>query len=447
MTGRHTRSSFAARALIVTLALYGGLRVANTGWLFLFERGGASRVAETGLPALSPDQQPIVSALTRLLELENVGEPARWAAAIVRSCPTTDVGYVALVTAQIRRESNFLAKDLEWLYESLVPELCHELGIERHTRTIGPMQIQRRHLAEIFRRSLGHKVEPSDLEDLALDLELGVAAAVAVLDGVVTEYVPDRKLQGWADAVGMTQHRTERVLARSWSDEVTEEEASIAATQKLLSDLTGVPLALDGALGSHTKELTALFESVLPNQSIQERWEEVFGARAPARLEPRIAHDSPLGFIVADFTSGLGSSRIAALQVLLNETVDADLVADGKFGPVTRAACSTLFERHLDNPRRVGELQELLRKGHKPGWVRSQALQLASRVYRLSSANPAPEALIPNLSYYRITQRIKGLGRMSVEAYVSGSVTTFEDYYSRLSTFIGKDVPQSRLRS
>ena len=62
---------------------------------------------------LTRSQQPLVSALTRLLDEEGVQQPARWASAIVCSSPTQDLGYLALVAAKIRRESHFLAPDLE----------------------------------------------------------------------------------------------------------------------------------------------------------------------------------------------------------------------------------------------------------------------------------------------------------------------------------------------
>ena len=90
--------------------------------------------------AVYPDTyngQPLmVAALASILREDAVQESDRWAQAIVRYAPSCEVTYIALVAAQIRRESNFHARDLEWLYDGVIPDVAHELGVDDHVRTL-----------------------------------------------------------------------------------------------------------------------------------------------------------------------------------------------------------------------------------------------------------------------------------------------------------------------
>ena len=87
-----------ARIAVLGLACYGTVPLigvaseARASW--------PHTVARTRTPPLSAAQQPIVSALARLLDEDGVQQAARWASAIVRSSPTTDLGYFALITAR-----------------------------------------------------------------------------------------------------------------------------------------------------------------------------------------------------------------------------------------------------------------------------------------------------------------------------------------------------------
>ena len=44
------------------------------------------------------------------------------------------------------------------------------------------------------------------------------------------------------------------------------------------------------------------------------------------------------------------------------------------------------------------------------------------------------------------SQQVKGLGRISVEGYVAGSVAFYEDYLRRLAVCTGRDVPAAAAR-
>lgn len=429
------------------LAAYGLLHLASAA---LFAVRALPKPAPARPPAaaqLTRSQQPLVSALVRVLTEDGVADAERWATAIVRASPTDDLGYLALVTAQIRRESHFLAPDLEWLYQRLVPDLVHELGVSDPLRTLGPMQVQRWRLQDHFEQALGHRLDAHTVKELAVDVEQGVAACVAVLDRLVVAHVPDRRLRGWIDTVGPAGLTPDRaVLARDWLGTLPGERADEALRQKLLGDLTAEPLALDGVRGEHTERLLAARPD-LQGAGLRTAWQQRFGAEPPLRLHPRTAHDAALAFVLADFHAGAGACRTAALQALLVDLFDVELVADGKWGPRTRQAAVPLIAAVFpdDEDARTG-LFELLTSGRKNVWLRDQLLTHARRLFRERRGVEAPVALVPDLWFDSASQQVKGLGRISVEGYVAGSVAFYEDYLRRLAVCTGRDVPAAAAR-
>ena len=431
------------------------MRIRNLGRLVLFAVAGygalhlASVVVDAGRawperprsssPALTARQQPLVSALTRLLHEDGVREADRWASAIVRCSPTEDLGYLALVTAQIRRESHFLAPDLEWLYRRVVPDLVHSLGVDDPIRTIGPMQVQRWRLRDHFEQALGRTLDRRDVADLAFDIEHGVAACVAVLDRIVVDYVPDRHLTGWIHQRGPQGLREDVAVLANAFPTPPPERAREALRQKLLSDLTSEPLALDGVRGGNTRDLLRRHPDYADDRALRTAWQARFDAELPDGIAPRIAHAERLAFVLADFHSGNGSCRTAALQALTNELCGSDLAVDGKWGPVTRAAMPRLLVAAEPDAARRAEFEELLAKAHKPRWVADRLLAMARRQYRAATGTPAPDALVPDFWFDNATTRIKGLGRISVAGYVAGSVAVYEDYLRRLCTYTGRE--------
>ncbi len=427
------------------LAAYGLLHLASTALFAVRALPSAAPARPPAASRLTKSQQPLVSALVRVLAEDGVADAERWATAIVRASPTEDLGYLALVTAQIRRESHFLAPDLEWLYQRLVPDLVHELGLHDPLRTLGPMQVQRWRLQDHFEQALGRRLDAHTVKDLAVDIEQGVAACVAVLDRLVVAHVPDRRLRGWVDAVGPTGLAPDAaVLARDWLGTLPPERAEEALRQKLLGDLTAEPLALDGVRGARTDQLL-LARPDLQGPGLRRAWQQRFGVEPPLRLHPRIAHDARLAFVLADFHAGAGACRTAALQALLIDLCGADLVADGKWGPRTRGAAAALIAAALpdDEDTRCG-LVELLASGRKSAWLRDQLLGHARRLFRQRRGVAAPATLVPDLWFDSASQQVKGLGRISVEGYVAGSVAFYEDYLRRLAVCTGRDVAAAR---
>lgn len=427
---------------VALFAVYGAAHLASTAWFAVCARQRNPRAPAPAQAALLPHQQPLVSAIVRLLDEDGVQEPERWATAIVRASPSADLGYLALVLAQIRRESHFLAPDLEWLYQSLVPDLVHELGVDDPIRTIGPMQVQRWRLQDYFANARGERLSPHSVKELAADIETGVAACVAVLDRIVVEYAPDRRLGGWVHSIGAPGLREPMpVLARDFAGAVSTERRAEALRQKLLSDLTGEPLALDGVPGERTQALLLRHPELAANVELHARWRARFGGRLPEGLGPRICHDPRLAFVLADFHSGPGSCRTAALQALLNGLFGTGLAADGKWGPLTRAASSRLLEVAEPDADRRSEFQALLASGHKMPWVRDQLLAMAQRRWRAERGTEPPDALVPDLWFGGLAQDLKGLGRISVEGYVAGSAAFYEDYLRRLCLYTGVATP------
>jgi hypothetical protein len=144
--------------------------------------------------------------------------------------------------------------------------------------------------------------------------------------------------------------------------------------------------------------------------------------------------------VLADFHAGPGASRVAALQAILNDLLDSRLACDGKWGPRTRAEVARLLGITVADEARRVELCELLTHGHKTPWLREQALALARKAWREQRGAEAPDALVPDLWCDGTAQRVKGLGRIAVEGYVSGSVAFFEDYLRRLACYSGQIV-------
>ncbi|MFO1077063.1 MAG: DUF1615 family protein [Planctomycetota bacterium] len=431
------------KVLGLGLAVFGGVQLAGIAWsgahgLWRKPRAAAAR------PALTKEQQPLVSALWRVLDEDGVPEPERWASAIVRAAPTTDLGYLAMVTAQIRRESKFLVPDLEWLFRQLVPELVHDLGVPDPIHTVGPMQVQRWRLQAIFERARGERLRPEEVEAMACDLETGVAACVAVLDRIVVEHVPDRGVRGWVDTVGPAGLLPDRPVTAQEFRSPDPERRRQCLLQKLLSDLTATPLAIDGVPGDAT---TALLQrsGLADAAAARTAWQRAFAATPPDQLRPRIAHVPEVAFVFADFNAGPGSCRTAALQALLADLLGDDLACDGKNGPLTRDAMRRLFDREVADPARRQQFADLLDRGQKPVWVRDQAWELARQVWRARHGEEAPRALVPDLWFGGAAQQVKGLGRISVAGYVAGSVRFFEDYLRRLVLYTGGEVPGPRV--
>lgn len=425
------------RWTIAGLACYGAAHLVN-----LTVRGARAWPSAPLRPLanatlLSTEQQPLVSALCRMLTEDGVPLAERWACAIVRAAPTTDLGYLALVTAQIRRESRFLAPDLEWLYQSVVPELVHDLGVADPIHTLGPMQVQRWRLQDYFEQATGRHLDAGDVRDLALDIETGVAACLAVLDPIVREYLPDRRVRGWVNQIGPAGLLGEVDVLASEHFGGHAERRTEALRQKLLSDLTGAPLALDGVRGAATEDLLRAHPDLAALGTLHERWRARFGVPAPEAIAPRIAHEPRLAFVLADFHSGTGASRTAALQALLDDLFSAGIACDGKWGPLTRAAVPELLEDAEPDPARRAEFAAMVAAGRHPQWLRGQLLAMARRLHRERTGRDGPDALVPDLWFDGMAQEVKGLGRMSVAGYVAGSVAFFEDYLARLVAYTG----------
>jgi hypothetical protein len=176
-------------------------------------------------------------------------------------------------------------------------------------------------------------------------------------------------------------------------------------------------------------------------RTIAKAWQRRFELLPPDRIFPRISYDPRLSFVFADFNSGKGSCRLAATQALMAIVLATEVEADGKMGPQTRAAMADLFDKFVIDESRKKEFQELLRTKNKPVWVSTQARSLAQKVYRANTGMVPPNHLVPNLWHGRLRQQMKGGSRLvSVEGYVSGSVSFFEDYYLRLATYTGRQV-------
>ncbi len=456
---------------IFSLAGFGAIHLGSSAFYALRSRPSLDKVAPKA--ELAPSEQILVSALTRVLLEDSVPSAERWAEAILRASPTNDVAYLAAVTAQIRRESHFLEEDIEWLFDRLVPDLLHEWGIPDPVNTVGPMQVQRWRLRGLFERTLGRPIDRHEVKQLAGSIEFGVAACVAALDPIILEHYPDRSIRGWVDfpaAVAMDVPGSDNLASNRFRTDL-EIRCAFVAIQKMLSDLNSAPLALDGIVGSHTLESAQLFAQTLAGakrsrftsalqlwhqveeaqvlrsdvtfQVLQAAWSERFLVEAPNRLLPRISHDPRLAFVFADFNTGRGASRIAALQVLLGHALDTPVATDGRVGPETRQAMKEFFERFVDVGSQREEFLQLLRDGHKPRWVRNQALRLAQEVYGSATGKLPPQALVPDLWHDGVRQRLKGSQRVSIEGYVAGSVAFFEEYYLRLSTYTGRSLPRS----
>ena len=131
---------------------------------------------------------------------------------------------------------------------------------------------------------------------------------------------------------------------------------------------------------------------------------------------------------------------------MLNDLLDWDLAVDGKMGPRTRATMQDFFAVFELDPGRRAEFLELLRSGTKPIWVREQTLGRARDLWRVRHGEEPPDALVPDLWHDGFAQQVKGLGRISVEGYVSGSTAFFEEFLLRLLAYVGEDWTEGRVR-
>lgn len=392
-----------------------------------------------------------------LLEADGIDRADEWARAIVEYTPTLDRGYLALLLAQIRRESHFNAPDIEWLFDRVVPEALHDFGVEDPVSTIGPMQIKQHHL----RRVTGIE-DRAELKRSMSDIQQGVFAAVCYIDLLITDYYPDRDLRGWATMTGRIGFSVidQQNYAPNWDEQEMQERMYFAAIQKMLSDLTGDPLVLDGDIGSKTHEAARRFSSMLPPdeqaafndafryklttpagteladsvpyQVIKDEWTAIYG-QGQDRIFPRIAHDPRICFIFADFNVGRHASRLAALQWMAGQLTGRATTADGLYGQESKTTLLELIQLLDLSDEKRAEWQELIPNPEgKRDWVVLKLHELTSSHWERKHETPAPMALIPSISTHRFSHDVKGIGPMTVRQYVVGSTTFYEDYYARL---------------
>jgi len=219
------------------------------------------------------------------------------------------------------------------------------------------------------------------------------------------------------------------------------DRAREALHQKLLGDLTSTPLALDGVRGDRTAELRERHPDLRDDAALRAAWRRRFDTELPDGMHPRITHAPRVAFVLADFHSGSGSCRVAALQALCNELCGTQLAVDGKWGPKTRAALPQLLRACVADDGRRAEFELLLQTGDKPRWLTGQLLAMARDLYRERRGVDASDALVPELWFDNTTTRLKGLGRISVAGYVAGSTAFYEDYLRRLCEYAGRVLP------
>ncbi len=403
------------------------------------------------------------NAITQILIEDRIPDAKGWAHAIVQYSPTSDPGYLALVIAQIRRESHFNAPDLEWLFDKIVPESVHNMGLPDPVSTIGPMQIKKGHLQNIT-----NQPDQGQLKKDSCDIDRGVQAAVLFLDNIIKDYYPSRQIKGWASLRGRRGYTvTDQInYLHSWDEKEFVDRQHKASFQKMLSDLTESPLVLDGVTGDKTIKVCRKFSTILPPddqrkftesleheltilkaadflesfsyQTVKAEWESVFGLSRDM-IFPRLSHDPKLVFIFADYNVRKYASRLAAIQYMIAELLEIELKTDGIYGPETRAALNK-FVGTLDmKPEVKKDFIKLIEKpGTKRTWLISRIQYHASKQWTNKHHSNPPFAIIPNINTHRITQKIKRLPRMHVKDYVIGSCTFFEDYYARLNRKLHK---------
>lgn len=447
------------RSLALLAIAFGLLHALSFTWYALRSTLRPPLPVAPHLP-LRADQQRMAHALGELLREDGVAEARRWAEAIVAFAPAADAGTIALVTAQIRRESHFLERDLEWLFRRAVPDLLHDLGVPDPIRTIGPMQIAHGLLRELIRATDGVELEDHELKVEAYTLETGVRYCALYLAGLMRQYLADGPPGGFIDHLGEPPPTT--------ADPI-DGPTHLAAVQKMLSDLTGTPLVLDGQPGPRTLALAQQFamtwdpagalgptleddlrriatadpgdpSATALGAALTGAWRSRFGHRPPTSWPITYTHDPRLAFVFSDFNAGRGAARVAALQATLAALDGAPLAADGKPGPRTRSAMQCFVARLADLPaRQRADLIDLIATGRKPRFVLARVTSLARRAFQDRFGN-APAALrVPDLHHSGLAQSLKGIGRISVADYVAGSAFFFEQYYLRLVRRLAAD--------
>ena len=417
---------------------------------------------------LPPNRLRLAAVISDILHEDGIVEAKIWSLAIARHVPTDEPGYVALVMAQIRRESRFNAPDLEWLYDHLVPDLLHDKDIVKNrVNTVGPMQINRNQLLALMHKRNENKTvtiaEGPAFTKLVSDIDLGVKYAVIYLDEIVLDYIPNRKLYGWYDYIGhQGMFLKNEVNQPPTSDrELFHLYETVAAYQKMLSDLSHKPLALDGMLGNRTLQSARSFAMRLPSEDrkrmlealsdeysgiedvetmlkddsfrlVCKYWQQVYGRTPSFAIYPRISHDPRLIFILADFNIGKSSCRIAVMQQMLNVLYKKELQVDGKYKSMTLASIRDYILKSSIAEDRRNDFLSLIDQKRKLGWVRSEVTAMLSYEWQELTGEKAPNALCPQLYTKYINQQKKAIERISTREYVSGSVWFFENYYVRL---------------
>ncbi|MFT7617116.1 MAG: hypothetical protein ACI97A_000750 [Planctomycetota bacterium] len=410
---------------------------------------------------IDPGRAPLVASIAEVLSEDKIPEAELWAAAIGRHIPTDDVGYASLVMAQIRRESHFNAPDLEWLYDHVVPDLLHDSGLVRNqVNTVGPMQINRNQLLRLMRKN-GEDIDYPEgpaFSKLVTEIDTGVRYAVQYLDKIVLDYIPARQIGGWSDFVGHRGYGLEGEVNQPIPSDMAEfrDRERIASYQKMVSDLAGSPLVLDGVIGDNTYRVSKQLALNWPKMKRQEmlaalafgddqrrmsdtcfdlvaqRWQSVFGSEVRRVLYPRISHDPRLVFILADFNAGVGSCRIAALQQMLNVLHQANLDVDGKYGPNTLAAIrSYVTDAQIAATQKRGFLR-LIESQSKLNWVRAAVTKRLQQEWQDRFGMQPPLELCPEIWTEHFNQQKRRIQRLSTWDYVSASTRFFENYHLRL---------------
>ena len=408
--------------------------------------------------SLTKYQLDAYEAISNILQEDRIPKAEQWAKAIIQHSPTSDIGYLALIMAQIRRESRFNAPDLEWLFDRVVPESTHEMGLEDPISTIGPMQIKKSHLEIITEQP-----DQTKLKNEASEIDRGVQIAVVFLDEIVNHYYPSRQIKGWASLQGQKGYtvtdQANQII--SLPDNEFDDLQYKASFQKMLSDLTQTPQVLDGVAGPKTLKACRKFSTILaPDEqrtfieslqyelitlngnsnfidsytfkTVKREWETIFGTSRD-KLFPRLSNDPKLVFVFADFNVRKYSCRLAALQHMLAKLLELELTTDGIYGPETKSVLTKSLEI-LD--LKENEYDDFIKLIENPG---SKRLWLILRMHHLIGNKwiekykyDPPFALLPEVYTHRVSQKIKGIPRMSVKDYVIGSTAFYEDYYARL---------------
>jgi hypothetical protein len=416
---------------------------------------------------LPDEKNKLAKVVLQILKEDKIPQAEIWALAIAKYTPSDNLGYIALVLAQIRRESHFNTFDLEWLYDRIVPDVLHEMGfVTNHINTIGPMQINRNQLLKLLQQSNEKVKLPSgpNFYKLTSSIEYGVKYSIYYLDQIVVKYIKDRKIYGSLDYPGQMGLALDNELNQVpiKDKKIFQLRQATAAYQKMLSDLLGSPLSLDGYPGKKTvKASNRYILQFFPNQqelliesinqfsniksakvfqenfcfqTIAQRWADVYGSIPKLSIYPRISYDPRLVYIMTDFNIGNNTCKVAAmqyqLQILLN---DPNLVADGKLGTKTMTAMSTFIQKRKMNEKRKGQFLELIKTKKKGLWLRQQVQQMIIKDWKQKFAVLPATALSPNIHNKYYNQQKQSLKTISTIDYISTSVQFFENYYLRIN--------------